>query len=223
MPRKGISYEQVAKACTDLEKSQSLSVRAIQARTGGSMTTVLKHYRRWQRERSGSQDAQPAISERLRNALLNELEEAAAQSRQGAQRQLQEAQQKLAKLQTAGEAKQRLLTQRLQRADQQLKHQGRRLRDAEQQAAAAEQGLRSARTRLGEQQAALRKEQQLRRIKEQGLQQMQALKEAAEERLLEQEQRLRALEEQLQDPQPAKKAAPPKKKGKKNQQSLFDF
>ncbi len=171
MPRKGISYEQVARACNDLQKTERLSVRAIQARTGGSMTTVLKHYRRWQRERSGQQDT-PAISERLRNALLSELEDAAARSRQAMQQQLQKAQQRAAAWQAEAEQKQRLLAQQRKRANQRQSQRVRQIRDTEQRAAAAEGRLRTVQARLNAQETALSREQHLRRSSEKALHQM---------------------------------------------------
>lgn len=222
MPRKGISYEQVANACNDLQKTQRLSVRAIQARTGGSMTTVLKHYRRWQRERSGEHGVEQDISERLRHALLSELEEAATRSRQAMQSQLQTSQRQLVTVQAkADQARQQLARQQKQ-AELLHRQYGQRQRVTEQRAVAAERELRSLRACLVNRQLALNRERRLRRASEAALQEMQILKQAAEARLSAQEQKLRALEEQAPDPQ-QQKPAPQKKQGKKVQQSLFDF
>jgi predicted nucleic acid-binding Zn-ribbon protein len=76
MARKGILYEQVTAAIIALQKKkQKVTVRAIHACTGGSMSTVLKHYRRWQGEQLGqpvdNPDFSPALMEALRNELHN--------------------------------------------------------------------------------------------------------------------------------------------------------
>lgn len=222
MPRKGISYEQVANACNDLQKTERLSVRAIQARTGGSMTTVLKHYRRWQRERSGEQGVEQVISERLRHALLSELEEAATRSRQSMREQLQTSQQQLVAVQAkADQARQRLAKQKEQ-AELLHRQYAQRQRVTELRAVTAERELRSLRACLVNRQLALNRERRLRQQIEVDLQEMQNLKQAAEARLAKQEQILRSQEELPQDPQ-QQKPAPQKKQGKKVQQSLFDF
>jgi chromosome segregation ATPase len=75
MARKGILYEQVAAAIETLQaKGRKITVRAIHAVTGGSMSTVLKHYRRWQSERLGHRDDVPDISPQLTQALREELQ-----------------------------------------------------------------------------------------------------------------------------------------------------
>jgi len=223
MPRKGISYEQVAKTCTDLEQSQRLSVRAIQARTGGSMTTVLKHYRRWQRERSGQQGVETVISDRLRHALLSELEEAAAQSRQTVQQKLQEAQQQVLAIRKESDSKQRRLTQQLQQARQQKCLLERKKDAAELRASVAEKQLRSAQALLNDQKKAIQEKQRKRRSSERALLQIQAPKPASENRSLEQEQKTSPVEKPLQDSLQQKKMSTSKKRSKKVQQSLFDF
>lgn len=222
MPRKGIRYEQVATACTDLEKSQRLSVRAIQARTGGSMTTVLKHYRRWQRERSGQGGEETTISDRLRHALLGELEEVAAQSRQAVQQELQEAQQQIARVRKEAEVKQQRLTRQLQLVQHQKGSLERKVLDAEQRASVAERQLRSTQDRLSITKKSLHEEQRKRRSNEAALRQIQDLKLATENQPRVQEQKTPPLEEPLDSSQP-KKATASKKRGKKVQQGLFDF
>ncbi len=223
MPRKGISYEQVAKACTDLEKSQRLSVRAIQARTGGSMTTVLKHYRRWQRERSGQGGVETTISDRLRHALLSELEEAAAQSRQVVQHELLEAQHQIDRAKKEAETTQQRLTQQLQLAQQQKRLLERKILDAEQRAAVAERQLHSTQARFNTTKKSLQEEQRKRRSNEAALRQIQDLKLASRNQTRVQKQKTQALEEPPLDSPEPQKAAATKKRGKKVQQSLFDF
>jgi chromosome segregation ATPase len=81
MARKGILYEQVAAAIETLQaKNRKITVRAIHAVTGGSMSTVLKHYRRWQSERLGHRDEAPDISPQLTQALREELQNYARQA-----------------------------------------------------------------------------------------------------------------------------------------------
>jgi len=223
MARKGISYEQVAKACTELEKSQRLSVRAIQTKTGGSMTTVLKHYRRWQRERLGQQGVETTISDRLRHALLSELEETAAQSRQAVQQELQKVQQQIVEVKKKADSNQRRLAAQLQQVCQQKSLLERKTRDAEQLAAAAEKQLRSAQARIIIQEKALHEERRKRRASEAALGQMQSLHQASEARLPKQEQLPESQDQPPQEPLPQKKVATNKKQGKKVQQSLFDF
>lgn len=223
MPRKGIRYEQVAEACEDLEKSQRLSVRAIQARTGGSMTTVLKHYRRWQRERSGQEGVETTISDRLRHALLSELEEAAAQARHAGQKEIKEAQQKIVQLKNEAEKEQLRFAQQLQLAQQQKRLLERKLFDAEQRAASAEKQLRSARNRLNAAQKSHHKEQRKQLLRDTVLQKPKDLRPAEEKPPVVQEQKNQAPEEPLKAASELKKAAVPKKEKKKDQQSLFDF
>jgi len=223
MPRKGISYEQVAKACIELEKNQQLSVRAIQARTGGSMTTVLKHYRLWQRQRSGQQGVETVISDRLRHALLSELEEAAAQSRLTIQKKLQEAQQQVVEIRKESNSKQRRLTQQLQQTRQQKYLLERKKNAAELRASMAEKQLRRAQALLNNQQKAYQKEQRKERSGETALPQIQAPKTASENQSLEQEQQTRSVEKPLQDSPQKKTTSTRKKTAKKVQQSLFDF
>lgn len=223
MPRKGISYDQVAKACTDLEKSQRLSVRAIQARTGGSMTTVLKHYRRWQRERSGQQGVEVTISDRLRHALLSELEEAATQTRQSVQQEFQEVQMDIIKVKKEADSRQRRLSEQLHQAQQQNSLLLRKTRDAEQRATMTERKLRVAQARLNQQKKSLLVEQNRRRSSEAALEQIHDRKLASGNRPSEQERQTRTMEKPLQDSLQPKKTEVTKKRGKKIQQSLFDF
>ena len=223
MARKGISYEQVAKACTELEKSQRLSVRAIQAKTGGSMTTVLKHYRSWQRERSGQQGVETTISDRLRHALLSELEETAAHSRQVVQQELQEVKQQIIEIKKGADSKHRRLAAQLQQVRQQKSLLEVKTRDAEQRTAALDKQLRRAQARIILQKKNLHDEQRKRRSSEMALQQTQDLKLASENQTLEQGQPVGPTAEPLQDSQQPKKANSSKKRGIKAQQSLFDF
>lgn len=74
MARKGILYEQVIDAIGTLQKNkEKITVRAIHAVTGGSMSTVLKHYRRWQSEQLGHPSDAAEISPQLTEALHNEM------------------------------------------------------------------------------------------------------------------------------------------------------
>ncbi len=222
MPRKGIRYEQVAEACAELEKSQQLSVRAIQARTGGSMTTVLKHYRRWQRERSGQEGIETTISDRLRHALLSELEEAAAQARHAGQKEIKEARQQIARLKNEAENNLSRWAQQLQLAQQQKRLLERKLRDAEQRAESAEKQLRSTQNRLSATQKSLQKDwnKQLHEEKMPG--KPQTPKPAEEDPTIIEEQKKQTPEKPAEmAPEPKKTAA--KKRKNKNQQSLFDF
>jgi len=74
MPRNGILYEQVTEAIAALHQNRKkVTVRAIQALTGGSMSTVLKHYQRWQGEQLGQDADHPGISDQLLEALQREL------------------------------------------------------------------------------------------------------------------------------------------------------
>lgn len=74
MARKGILYEQVIDAIGALQTNkQKVTVRAIHAVTGGSMSTVLKHYRRWQSEQLGHPSDATEISPQLTEALHNEM------------------------------------------------------------------------------------------------------------------------------------------------------
>ncbi len=74
MARKGILYEQVIDAIGALQTNkQKVTVRAIHALTGGSMSTVLKHYRRWQSEQLGHPSDVAEISPQLTEALHNEM------------------------------------------------------------------------------------------------------------------------------------------------------
>lgn len=223
MPRKGIRYEQVAEACADLEKSQRLSVRAIQARTGGSMTTVLKHYRRWQRERSGQEGVETTISDRLRHALLSELEEAAAQARHAGQKEIKEAQQQIVELKNEAEKKQLRFAQQIQLVQQQKRLLERKLLDAEQRAASAEKQLRSAQNHLNATQKSLQKEQQKQLLREPVQQKTQVLRPVEEKPPVVQEQKNQVPEEPLKAASEPKKTAATKKREKKDQQSLFDF
>ncbi|APG26791.1 hypothetical protein A7E78_02325 [Syntrophotalea acetylenivorans] len=223
MPRKGIRYEQVAEACAVLEKSQQLSVRAIQARTGGSMTTVLKHYRRWQRERSGQAGVETTISDRLRHALLSELEEAAAQARHAGQKEIKEAQQQIDQLKKETEKKQLRFAQQFQIAQQQKRLLEKKLLDAEQRAATAEKQLRSAQDRLNTAQKSLQRERRKQLLKGTILQKAQDLKPVGEDPTPGQEQKDQVLEESPKISTAQKKAPATKKPKKKVQQSLFDF
>jgi chromosome segregation ATPase len=81
MARKGILYEQVIDAISALQTNkQKVTVRAIHAVTGGSMSTVLKHYRRWQSEQLGQTSDATEISPQLTEALHNELRNYARRS-----------------------------------------------------------------------------------------------------------------------------------------------
>lgn len=74
MARKGILYEQVTDAIRALQSDHhKVTVRAIHAVTGGSMSTVLKHYRRWQSEQLGHTADSTEISPQLAEALHTEL------------------------------------------------------------------------------------------------------------------------------------------------------
>ncbi len=74
MARKGILYEQVIDTISTLQTNkQKVTVRAIHAVTGGSMSTVLKHYRRWQNEQMGHTSDATEISSQLTEALHNEM------------------------------------------------------------------------------------------------------------------------------------------------------
>ena len=74
MARKGILYEQIIDAIGALQTNkQKVTVRAIHAVTGGSMSTVLKHYRRWQSEQLGHPSDVAEISPQLTEALQNEM------------------------------------------------------------------------------------------------------------------------------------------------------
>jgi chromosome segregation ATPase len=223
MPRKGISYEQVAKACTELEKSQRLSVRAIQAKTGGSMTTVLKHYRRWQREQLGQYGVETVLSDRLRHALLSELEEAAAQSRQAVQQELQEVQQQIVQTKKNADSNQRRLNTQLQQVHQQKSLLEQKSRDTQQRTAAIEKQLRSAQTRIIIQKKALHEEQRKRQSSETALRQMQNLQQVSENRLANQELLSNSQDQPPQETLQPKKVAASKNRGQKVQQSLFDF
>jgi hypothetical protein len=132
MARKGISYQQVAAVCENLKSAgQRLSVRAIHAHTGGSLSTVLKHYRTWQEEKSGGQ-FKGEISRQLQKALLAELEQTAARARECNAARLAEAEVRAAEAQT-----------RLAAAE-------RRISDLEDQLARTEEALRQARSGLAE-------------------------------------------------------------------------
>jgi DNA repair exonuclease SbcCD ATPase subunit len=132
MARKGISYQQVAEVCENLKSDgQRISVRAIHAHTGGSLSTVLKHYRTWQEEKSGGQ-FKGGISRQLQKALLSELEQTAARAREGNAARLTEAETRAA----AGQI-------RLAAAE-------RRISDLESQLERTEAALRQARSRLAE-------------------------------------------------------------------------
>ncbi|MEZ4599469.1 MAG: DNA-binding protein [Syntrophotaleaceae bacterium] len=84
MARKGITFAQVAEVCKSLQEAgEPISVRTIQASTGGSMTTVLKHYRLWKEGEGHEPAAGLTISRRLQQALLAELRQTAAKAREG--------------------------------------------------------------------------------------------------------------------------------------------
>jgi septal ring factor EnvC (AmiA/AmiB activator) len=132
MARKGINYEQVAEICENLKSSgQRISVRAIHAHTGGSLSTVLKHYRSWQEEESGGQ-FKAGISRHLHKALLTELEQTAARVRECHAARLTEAEARTAEGQTRLEAAER------------------RISDLENQLDRTEEALRQARSKLAE-------------------------------------------------------------------------
>jgi septal ring factor EnvC (AmiA/AmiB activator) len=80
MPRKGITFARVDEACQELLKAgQRLTVRAVQQRTGGSMSTVLKHLQRWQHGRpEAPQPDRGDFSPQLRKALQREIQERTA-------------------------------------------------------------------------------------------------------------------------------------------------
>ncbi len=132
MARKGISYQQVAEVCENLKSGgQRISVRAIHAHTGGSLSTVLKHYRTWLEEESGGR-FKGGISRQLQKALLAELEQAAARARECHAARLAKAEAQAAEGQT-----------RLATAE-------RRISDLESQLDRTEAALRQARSELAE-------------------------------------------------------------------------
>lgn len=90
MARRGILYEQVVEAITALQaESRKITVRAIHAQTGGSMSTVLKHYRRWQYEQSEGASDSPEISHRLAEALRDEFQRHARRAVQAMEKRVQ--------------------------------------------------------------------------------------------------------------------------------------
>lgn len=133
MARKGISYQQVATVCENLKSDgQRISVRAIHAHTGGSLSTVLKHYRTWQDEQESGGRFTAGISRQLEKALLAELEQTAVRARESGAARLVEAEA------SAAEGKTRLAAAEL------------RIADLESQLGRTETALRQARSKLAE-------------------------------------------------------------------------
>lgn len=123
MPRKGITFAQVDEACQELLRDgRRLTVRAVQQRTGGSMSTVLKHLQRWQHGRpEAAQTDRGDFSPQLRKALQREiLERTATLQQQWMERlnaNMAEAEAARAQLAVA-EQRNRELHARLQQAEQ---------------------------------------------------------------------------------------------------------
>lgn len=142
MARKGILYEQVAEAVAALQAEQrNVTVRAIHARTGGSMSTVLKHYRRWQYEQAGAPADLPDISPRLAETLREEMRNHARRSIQAMENRLRDGEEQLKR----ADEDLRSLTRELARAREQISrltdHVGeleQRLREADERAVNAE-------------------------------------------------------------------------------------
>lgn len=120
MARKGILYEQVIDAIGALQANkQKITVRAIHAVTGGSMSTVLKHYRRWQSEQLGHPSDATEISPQLTEALHNELRNYARHSLLAMETRLSTNNQKLREIESAYKEAQRYITD-LEKALQQM-------------------------------------------------------------------------------------------------------
>jgi len=133
MARKGISYQQVAEVCENLKSDgQRISVRAIHAHTGGSLSTVLKHYRTWQEEQESGGQFKVGISRQLQKALLAELEQTAVRARESNAARLAEAEAR------AAEGQSRLAAAEL------------RIADLESHLGRTETALRQARSKLAE-------------------------------------------------------------------------
>lgn len=145
MARKGISYQQVSEVCENLKSGgQRISVRAIHAHTGGSLSTVLKHYRTWQEEESGGRFT-GGISRQLQKALLAELEQTAARARVCNAARLAEAEARAAEGQTRlAEAERRIseLENQLDRTETALRQARSKLAELENRQAKAEAVLR---------------------------------------------------------------------------------
>ena len=74
MAREGVNFEKVAGICDALQaEGRKISVRAIQAESGGSMSTVLEHYRCWQERQAVLQDKEEKLSDQFKSALLAEI------------------------------------------------------------------------------------------------------------------------------------------------------
>jgi chromosome segregation ATPase len=156
MPRKGITLARVAEVCQELLKDgQRLTVRAVQHRTGGSMSTVLKHLQCWQHGRpEASQADHGEFSPQLRKALQREILEKTATLQQQWQERLsagmaetetaqaqlavmvqrnRELTDRLEQMEAAACDRQHEWQQRLERLQQQLDEARCRLRHLEQQ------------------------------------------------------------------------------------------
>jgi chromosome segregation ATPase len=72
-----VGYDQVKQVCDKLNlENRKISTRAIHAETGGSMSTVLEHLQRWQKEKQGSnQKDMLVLSDRLKEAIFYEITE----------------------------------------------------------------------------------------------------------------------------------------------------
>lgn len=67
--RRGIPYQEVARACTELEvQNETISVRKVVDLTGGSFSTVSEHIRKWHEHVSALRDSK-VLPEELITAL----------------------------------------------------------------------------------------------------------------------------------------------------------
>lgn len=74
MPKEGVTYRQVEEVCDLLAaENRRITVRAILAETGGSSSTVLKHFQHWQQRQAAKGKDLEGYSDPFRKALATEI------------------------------------------------------------------------------------------------------------------------------------------------------
>jgi hypothetical protein len=95
MPRVGVEYEEVAAVASRLRASGVADVkpRMVLAETGGSMSTIHKHLKRWNGENPRAAAPPPELPQTLQRALQTEFQRAQDEARADLQERLATAQQ----------------------------------------------------------------------------------------------------------------------------------
>jgi len=156
MAKIGITYEQVAFACQSLLKEgQTITARAILAKTGGSPTNILKHWQHWRKEQEDIALAavDEELSPQIRQAILAESARKIAIVKQQLSGKIATAEQHLIEMQEmlyqADMEKDRLNSE-LQKAQQQMIEQDKRQAIADQRLLDAQSRCQELETRYRE-------------------------------------------------------------------------